>query len=704
MFKILLIIFIFINLYSKEFLNDKYIQIIAKKVETKNNIVNASGDIIIYTKEYYITAQKLIYNKKTNKVELFGDVSVVKNNDTVSFSQHLLIDMQKDKKQFKPILFFNKKSQLWFTSKTADINKDNYLLDTTTLSSCDCEDPAWSIRFSSGDFNTTNQWVNTYHTTLYLNNFPILYTPYFGFPTDKTRRSGLLRPTIGFAKSEGLLYAQPLYYAPSPNFDFEYIPQVRLIRGHGNALKYRYKDSLYSTLKIETAEFIENSEYQEEQKLINNKHYGWDFEYKRTNLFAKKINAQTHRDGLLIKSLDMNDVDYYNTKYDRKVTTYTNKFLESKIKYFYNTSHYYTDLELKSYNDISKKNNDDILQTIPNIKSHRYLDNILFKHLTTSIDIDYISKKRKIGLGANITNVALPISYSSYIFKDYLNFKVEELFDLTDIDYTNEENNEFKDASYILATHKVSIDTDLLKGYDDLIHSIKFRTSYEKTEELDIQGDLYGITNNDNKLENFLLNKQKETIKLGFDQSFYDNKSLKQIIKHRLDQLYIYDDTTDKFIETELNNELSIFYQYGTMTNKLQYSHKLKQVVSSTTSLDYQNNGYNAKVLYSDISDKKTGDVKSRVVTYNIGFDLYKYYKIRYMHEYDIMEDIVKKREYGFNIDKKCWAVDFKLIDSLVATNRTDNQIIRQNIFYVELNLKQLFKLNQKYVFDKRAE
>ncbi|RLA72595.1 MAG: hypothetical protein DRG78_23645, partial [Epsilonproteobacteria bacterium] len=61
-------------------------------------------------------------------------------------------------------------------------------------------------------------------------------------------------------------------------------------------------------------------------------------------------------------------------------------------------------------------------------------------------------------------------------------------------------------------------------------------------------------------------------------------------------------------------------------------------------------------------------------------------------------------KEYIFNIDKKCWAIDFKLIDSLVATNTTNNSVLRQNILYMELNLKQLFTLAQNYKFKQRSE
>ena len=79
-----------------------------------------------------------------------------------------------------------------------------------------------------------------------------------------------------------------------------------------------------------------------------------------------------------------------------------------------------------------------------------------------------------------------------------------------------------------------------------------------------------------------------------------------------------------------------------------------------------------------------------------------KFYTVGFKEEYDLLNNISNKKEYFFNIDKKCWEFDIKLTDSLVATNTTDNRVLRQNIVYLQLNLKQLFSLDQVYKFEER--
>jgi LPS-assembly protein len=682
-------------------MHDDYLQIVAQDLETKDEVVSANGNVLVYSQNYYITANKLIYDKKSSKLELFGDVHVVKNDETISFSQYLFVDVKKDTKNIKPVLMVDRQSKLWFNSTNTENISDNYELGSTTLSSCDCKDPAWSIGFTSGDYNTTKQWINTYNTTLYINDYPVLYTPYFGFTTNKTRRTGLLKPTFGINKGEGILYAQPLYYAPQLNYDFEYIPQIRTSRGYGHAFKYRYADSLYSTLKFETAMFKEKVSYRDDKNLVNQKHYGWDLEYRRSNLFSHMENGNS--DGLILKSLDMNDVDYINTKYDTKISDYTDKFLESKLKYFYNTNSYYGDVDIRLYNDISKDNSDDVMQQIPKINLHKYTDSLFFNNLSATVDVDYSRETREVGIGADTTQISIPISYHTYLLNDYLNFKFTEKIDFTNIKYSNVDS--FKNGNYLRGDHVLTLYTDLVKPYDSFIHSLNFNTEYTIPNNIEKSGDLYGITTTNNQLILFPIIKSNKNIKIGLNQSFYDRMTLQQIVEHKLNQLYVFNDTTNRFEAYNLENDLFYFHNYGTLGNRLVYSNEFNKLISSSTTLTFQNDGYFFNAYHTMLRDTNSATLDAtRSITYDFGFDFNKYYKASYKEEYDLTQNISKKREYIFNIDKKCWSLNFKLMDSLVASQTTTDTALRQNILYIEFNLKQLFMMSQNYKFKERSE
>jgi len=694
----LLLLFISTLLSAKTFTDEEFLQIVAETLDTNNNIVNAQGNVVVYSPTFYITAKKLLYDKKNSKLELFGDVNLVKNNDTISFSQYLFMDLKTKVNKIKPAIFIDNEAKLWFNATNAQATQNNYDLTSSTLSSCDCKDPSWSIKFSSGDYNKENQWVNTYNTRLYIKDIPVLYTPYFGFPTDRTRRSGLLKPTIGFSQNEGFLYAQPIYFAPKDNFDFEYIPQNRVKRGTGQALKYRYKDSLYSSLKIETATFREKDSYKEEYNLLNSKHYGWDLEYERTKLFS----GSNSTDGLLIKSVDMNDVDYVNTQYNNDSNNYTNKFLESKIKYFYNNNSYYGDVDIRLYNDISKDNNDDVLQNIPTINLHKYSNKLFFDDLSYSLNLTSSRKTRDIGLEGKTTQISAPISFHKSIFNDYLNLTFSEQINYANITYSNNSNN-YEDVNYGTNNHIVSLYTDLIKPYENYLHTINISTTYTKPENFKKTGDIYSITSNNTDLSILPVTKTNQSISFGLNQSIYNKSTLKQIVNHKINQLYVYNETEDKYEKNDLENDLVLYYDYGSLSNRFRYNYDLREVTNSTTAFKFLKDNYFFNTNYSYSKNKDTL-VEQKDLQYDLGLSFYKYYKASYLEEYDRENHISKKKQYMLNIDKKCWAVNLKLVDSLVATTSSTNDVLRQNILYIEFDFKQLFQLAQSYKFNEKGQ
>jgi len=694
-FFIFYFLFFFTVVYGSEF-TDENIQIIAKNLNSKDKVITATGDVVVFSKNYYITSKKLIYNKKKRTIKFFNDVNLIKNNQQISFSQYLFIDLNKKLKIIKPMLMLDNKSQLWFNSTDTHSNKSLYNLKNSTLSSCDCVDPAWSIGFSSGDYDTKKRWVNTYNTTLYIDDFPVLYTPYFGFSTDKTRRTGLLPPIIGISKDEGFIFAQPIYYAPKLNYDLELIPQMRTNRGKGLYFNYRYKDSAYSDLKLKTGVFKEQNDYQKKNHLINNKHYGLNLNYKRTNLFS---DNNTTTDGLLVNIVDMNDVDYLNTRYDNDTNTYTDKFLESNLKYYYNTNKYYGGFEIKYYDDLSQNNNDATMQTIPSINLHKYSNSLIFDNLSYSIDTEITKDTRKIGLGADTTTIYVPLTYSIPLLSDYLNLSLSEQIHYTNINYTND-NKFYNNANYVAANHIISLYTDLIKPYENFIHTFNLNITYTKPNEIKKSGMIYNpyLLNdaNNNKLSLFPISGTQETIALGLFQSFYDKNTTQPLVTDKMDQVYFYDKLTKEYKKGDLENDLKVYFQYGSINNRSLYNYNLKEIISSISDFNFHYDNSYLKFSHSYSKNMATL-LKNKSISYDLGFKFHKYYNLSYEEEYDLIENVNRKKQYNFGIDKKCWALSFKYINSLVATNSTTGGVTRQNIIYVEFNLKQLFNLQQRY-------
>src|SRR5574344_1716211 len=445
---------------NAEELNMEKLQLVTKDVDTKNNIITAVGDVVAYSPTYYLSSDKMVYDKDREILELFDNVLIIKDNKIQTQSNYAYVDMKND-----------------------IINQ------------------IWSIRSSSSDYDTEAMWMNTYNPRLYIKNVPVFYLPYFGFPTDTTRRTGLLLPTMGYSSSEGFLYSQPIFIAPPYNYDIELIPQIRTQRGYGSYANFRYADSPDSMLNLKTGYFKEFNNYRIEEKLENSEHYGLDIDYERKNIFSTK---KDHQDGIFSSITYLNDVEYITLNEDDNLGT--NKKVESKVNYFYNTPEYYGGVYGKYYKKVGTKeigttgkyeqeSNKDTLQELPQIQLHSYNKELFLENLIYSIDTRVQNLTREEGLSAKIYDITVPLSYSINILDDYMYVGVDNRTILSRYEYNNNSNNNLKyeDGTLLQNITSFKVGADLIKPYEDYIHTVNLSASYDIAENIKKDGDLYGI-------------------------------------------------------------------------------------------------------------------------------------------------------------------------------------------------------------------
>ncbi|WP_428022942.1 LPS-assembly protein LptD [Arcobacter sp.] len=693
MYKILLILPIFVGmLFSKELKNEK-IQILSNDLNSKDNIVIAKGDVVIFSPKYYISAQKVIYDKEKSTLELFDDVVILKDNIIQTQSDYAFMDLNSESLTQNPILLLDNKSQVWVTSNDANKQNNFYHFKNSILSSCDCINPAWNIRFTSADYDTKDQWLNTYNTRLYIKNVPVFYTPYFGFSTDTTRRTGLLRPTVGFSNSEGFLYSQPIFIAPADNYDIELIPQVRLDRGYGMYAYYRYADSDNSILKIGTGYFKEKDSYVVENSLENDKHFGWNIDYRRDKLFS----GNDSDDGLFASIKWLNDIEYYNLGDSSQKNSSVEKKVESKINYYLKDSDYYFGTYLRHYIDTNLDSNKSTLQQLPQVQLHSFSDSLFLDKLLYSIDLQSTNYSRQSGIDAVKTDFNVPVSYSFSMFDDYLKIILQEELTISKINYSNG-NSAYKNAKFIENRHKVTFNSNLVKEYESGIHTINFNTDFVFPNVVKLDGDIYPLNSNSSELSAFPLSKTTKTITFSLNQAWTNIEELKEIINHKISQSIIYDDFNNTELG-DLENEIRYNYFLGTISNRIIYSNLDKKLTESSTSFsfNFENYFFNA-THYLSKNTPNSGKEELESYSYNTGFSFYKDYSLRYEENYNLKEKLRNKQAFIFGINDKCWSLDLKYIKEIKPSASTTTNSTKQDIVYLELTLKPLGGFKQQYM------
>ncbi|RXJ82712.1 LPS-assembly protein LptD [Arcobacter sp. F2176] len=691
MHKTLLILPILLgSLYSKDFQKEK-LQILSNDLNSKDNIVIANGDVVIFSPKYYISAQKVIYDKEKGTLELFDDVVILKDNIIQTQSDYAFVDLNDENVTENPILLLDNKSQLWVTSHEANKEKDSYHFKDSIMSSCDCIDPAWNIRFSSADYDTKDQWLNAYNARLYIKDIPVMYTPYIGFSTDTTRRTGLLRPTVGYSSSEGFVYSQPIFIAPADNYDVELIPQIRTTRGYGMYAYYRYADSPDSILKIGSGYFKEKNDYADENSLENDSHFGWNIDYSRNKLFS----GNNSDDGLYASIKWLNDIEYYNLEDDSQNNS-DEKKVESKINYYYKNNDYYFGTYLRHYIDTSLESNKTTLQQLPQVQLHSFSNSLFFDKLLYSTDLQTTNYTRDTGLNAVKTDLNIPISYSFSMFDDYIKVILEEEVSLSKIDYSKGDAN-YKNATFIENRHKVTFNTNLVKKYDTGIHTINFDTAFVIPNVVKSKGDIYPLNSTSTELSSFPLSKTTKTITFSVNQSWTDIEDLKEIINHKISQSIIYDDFNNTELG-DLENEIRYNYFLGSISNRIVYGNLDNKLTESSTSFsfNYENYFFNATHYMSkDTPNSGKEDLES--YTINTGFTFYKDYKFTYQEDYNIKEKLRNKQSFILGIFDKCWDLNLSYIKEIKPSSSTRVNSKKQDIVFLELTLKPIGGFKQQY-------
>ena len=691
-------------------LNTERLQLVAKDVDTKNNIITATGDVVAYSPTYYLSSDKMIYDKDKEILELFDNVLIIKDNKIQTQSNYAFVDMKNDIINQDPVFLMDNTSNIWSNSKEANKDKDVITLENSILSSCDCIDPIWSIRSSSSDYDTEAMWMNTYNPRLYVKNVPVFYLPYFGFPTDTTRRTGLLLPTMGYSSSEGFLYSQPIFIAPADDYDIELIPQIRTQRGYGSYANFRYADSPDSMLNVKTGYFKEFDNYRSKEQLENSEHYGLDIDYERKNIFAKN---KEHQDGVFTSIRYLNDIEYITLKEEDDYNLGTDKKIESKVNYFYNTPEYYGGVYGKYYVDASQKTNDNTLQELPQIQLHSYNKELFLENLIYSIDTKAQNFTRKEGLNAKIYDINVPISYTKNILDDYMYVGVENRTILTQYDYSNSlyNNLRYEDGTLIQNRTSFIVGTDLLKPYSDYIHTLNLNASYDIPENLRKDGDLYNITVKENQplkyneLSVFPTLQEQKTIKLSLNQSIYDKDNLKQFINHKMSQSILYNSFDEPKFQ-DLDNYVKINHDYGSLSGKVVYNMDDNKVVEGSfdNSLSYENLTFSAGYYYT----KKTNNefnTRDDLESYRLStsYKLAKDYSIKYYENYDLQEKTRNRQGIGLNIDDSCWNLDLLLEKEITPRSRyvestRSYDSHEQTIVYAVLMLKPIGGIRQKSI------
>ena len=125
-------------------------------------------------------------------------------------------------------------------SSRIDLRGTKGSLHDSTYSTCDPNDRRWELRAGRIDVDSDRGFAVARNAVLRVGKIPVLYVPWFEFPIDERRHTGLLFPSVSNSDRNGFDYKQPIYLNLAPNYDATLYPRIMSSRGAMLGAEFRY--------------------------------------------------------------------------------------------------------------------------------------------------------------------------------------------------------------------------------------------------------------------------------------------------------------------------------------------------------------------------------------------------------------------------------------------------------------------------------
>jgi LPS-assembly protein len=352
------------------------------------------------------------------------------------------------------------------------------------------------------------------------------------------------------------------------------------------------------------------------------------------------------------------------------------------------------------------------MQLFPEIQYHRFSESILMQNLYYSADINYKNHYRKDGLNVDEVQIFVPFGLSFSFLNNYLFLDIKDKILASAFNYKEDskQNKRFKNAQFFQDIKELSLSSELLKPYENKIHTIGLKATLNIPNKIKQKGDIYKISNDDGELSNFGITQNTKNVTLSLNQYLYGKKSINNLFSHNLKQPYVYDKKTDTWKKSDLENDFTfntLFYDDISLkfTNRTLYNHIDKKIVTSSSTADIKSDYHYAKLAHylskktpnSNYSDNDTRSLE-------LGTRFKRYYTLSAKMNYDYYNSIVSKSYLKLSMSKSCWKYSWRFENDLVSAPTNDHKAQRQHTIYFTIELKSVGAFEYKYITKKVEE
>jgi LPS-assembly protein len=216
------------------------------------HIVNLQGQVEISQGKRQLQSDKAQIDHKGGKVFLEGNIKfrepglllMGKNANIDTANRNLTIE--------EATYVIHEASAIGSAKRLQRSEQGTIIIDEASYSTCGPNQVGWKLVTKQIEIDQKSGWATVQNARFDVRDVPVFYFPYFKFPIDNRRTSGLLIPDININQENGIDYNQPVYWNMAENYDAIISPRFIQHRGFGIEGEFRYLNE-WSTSKLSTA-------------------------------------------------------------------------------------------------------------------------------------------------------------------------------------------------------------------------------------------------------------------------------------------------------------------------------------------------------------------------------------------------------------------------------------------------------------------
>ncbi len=245
--------------------------------------VTARGGVEFKQGEFEVYAEYLKFNREFGRLEAEGGVRVAQGADRF-FGSRLRYDTTTDTGVLEEPTFIMRRKQTarGGARRIEFLGRARYLLSGAQFTTCEPGNDDWRIESSELELDYTQDEGVARGARLRFLGAPILGTPYFSFPLENRRESGLLAPHYAQTTLRGGELTVPFYWNIAPEQDATITPTFISKRGEQLKTLYRYLgESFGGEARVE---------YLPEDKLLGRSRTGYSVQHEQR--FTPALSAK----------------------------------------------------------------------------------------------------------------------------------------------------------------------------------------------------------------------------------------------------------------------------------------------------------------------------------------------------------------------------------------------------------------------------